>query len=290
MKILYINNGMHEKNHNALMSYENITCYVIHNFDFNNINLNDFDCVYSPSIPIDVSLYPNTKFIFGPHFSVFPNLHQMNIINKSNSIYIQPSKWAAEVWINDIYCKNIKIKHLPFGVETNKFNEIKQITDRDQVFIYCKRRDPNEINLIKKFLTSRNIEYKIFDYLQKYNENDYINYLQNSKFGVWLDAHESQGFALQEALSCNVPLFVWNIKSMRQEYGSSYNDIPATTIPYWDERCGDFFYNINELEDKFNLFLSKLETYKPREYILENLSMEVCEKKLIEIINNIIFQ
>ena len=80
---------------------------------------------------------------------------------------------------------------------------------------------------------------------------------------MWLDAHESQGFALQEALSCNVPLFVWNITSMRQEYGSSYNDIPATTIPYWDERCGEYFYNINELEDKFNLFLSKLETYKP---------------------------
>ena len=74
---------------------------------------------------------------------------------------------------------------------------------------------------------------------------------------------------------------------MRQEYGSSYNDIPATTIPYWDERCGEYFYNINELEDKFNLFLSKLETYKPREYILENLSMEVCEQKLIEIIKNI---
>lgn len=283
MKILYVNIGMHGKNHNALMNYKNITFYVINNIDFNNINLNDFDCVYSPSVPIDVSLYPNTKFIFGPHFSVFPELHQMNIINKSNSIYIQPSKWASDVWINNPYCKNIKIKPLSFGVETNKFNEIKKITDRTKVFIYCKRRNPDEINLIKKFLNNRNIEYKIFDYLQRYNENDYIQYLQNSKFGIWLGAHESQGFALQEALSCNIPLFVWNITSMRQEYGSNYNDIAATTIPYWDERCGEFFYNANELEDKFNLFLSKLETYKPREYILENLSMEVCEQKLIDI-------
>jgi hypothetical protein len=287
MKVLYINVGMHVKNHNALMSYKNILFFVINHPNLNNINLNEFDCVYSPNMPIDVSLYPNTKFIFGPHFSVFPDLHQMNIINKSNSIYIQPSKWASEVWENHSYCKNIKIKSLPFGVETNKFNEIKPFIDRTKVFIYCKRRDPNELNLIKQFLNDRNIEYKIFDYLQKYNENEYINYLQNSKYGIWLDAHESQGFALQEALSCNVPLFVWNIKSMKQEYGSSYNDIPATTIPYWDERCGEFFYNSNEIKDKFNLFLSKLETYKPRIYILENLSMEVCEKKLIELIENI---
>ena len=287
MKILYINIGMHLKNHNALMSYKNITFYVINHNNLDNINLNDFDCVYSPSVPFDVSLYPNTKFIFGPHFSVFPELHQMNIINKSNVIYIQPSKWVVELWKYFPHCKNIKIISLPFGVETNKFNEIKPFIDRTKVFIYCKRRDPNELNLIKKILSDRNIEYKIFDYLQKYNENEYINYLQNSKYGVWLDAHESQGFALQEALSCNVPLFVWNIKSMKQEYGSSYNDIPATTIPYWDERCGEFFYNTTELEDRFNLFLSKLETYKPREYILENLSMEVCEKKLIEVIQNI---
>jgi hypothetical protein len=126
MKILYINIGMHGKNHNALMNYKNISFYVINNMNLiNNINLKDFDCVYSPGIPIDVSLYPDTKFMFGPHFSVFPELHQMNVINKSNSMYIQPSKWAAEVWKNHPYCKNIKIKSMPFGVETNKFNEIK---------------------------------------------------------------------------------------------------------------------------------------------------------------------
>ena len=100
-----------------------------------------------------------------------------------------------------------------------------------------------------------------------------------------MDAHESQGFALQESLSCNVPLLVWNIKSMNQEYGQNYDDIPATTIPYWDERCGEYFYKIEELEDKFNLFLSKIELYKPREYILDNLSFEVCEQKLLNILN-----
>ena len=36
----------------------------------------------------------------------------------------------------------------------------------------------------------------------------------------------------------------------------------------------------------FNKFISKLDTFKPREYVLENLSMEVCEKKMINIIKN----
>ena len=75
------------------------------------------------------------------------------------------------------------------------------------------------------------------------------------------------------------------INILNQEYNSTYNDIPATTIPYWDERCGDFFYNINNIEEKFNSFLDKLNTYKPREYVLENLSMEVCEKKFIDLVS-----
>jgi glycosyltransferase involved in cell wall biosynthesis len=140
---------------------------------------------------------------------------------------------------------------------------------------------------MESFLKSKSIEYFVFSYDTKYNENTYIEYLKNSKYGIWVGRHESQGFALEEALSCDIPLLVWNVKSMNEEYRQNYEDIPATVIPYWNERCGEYFYNIQELEETFNKFISKIETYRPREYILENLSMELCEKKFIDIIENI---
>ena len=71
---------------------------------------------------------------------------------------------------------------------------------------------------------------------------------------------------------------------MNQEYGYNYADIPATVIPYWDERCGEYFYNNTELEKTFDLFISKIETYKPREYILENLSVEKCSERFLELL------
>jgi hypothetical protein len=288
MKILYIKHGMHLKNHNSMMSYKNITLYVIENPDIlNKMDLSQFDCVYSPQIPIDVNKYPNTKFIFGPHFSVFPEKQHMDLIRRDNVTYVQPSEWAAKIWKDNPLCNNIKIKPLPFGVDTNKFNNNKPITERNNVMIYFKHRNPIDLVLIENYMKSKSINYTVFSYDNKYCENDYINYLQNTKFCIWVDAHESQGFALEEALSCDVPLLVWNVKSMNQEYKSSYNNITATTIPYWDERCGEFFYNIKALDIVFNLFISRLETYKPREYILENLSMDKCEQKLIDIIQNI---
>ena len=288
MKILYLRNNMHIKNNNALMKYKNIHYHIIDNKNIiDTIDLNQFDCVYSPATPINVSKYPNTKFLFGPHFSVFPERQQMNIILGKNVIYTHPSDWASDVWRNSNLCSNIRIESLPFGVDTNIFNEILPNEERNCIFVYYKSRKPEEFKQIMNFLSQFNLNIKVFNYLTKYSEEYYLSCLQNAKFGVWIGRHESQGFALEEALSCNVPLLVWDVKSMNQEYGYNYQDIPATCIPYWDGRCGEFFYSINELPSIFNIFFNNLTNYKPREYIIENMSIEKCENKFIEVVNKI---
>lgn len=287
MKVLLLNNDMHFKNLNALISYKNITLCIINGTNIDNINYQDFDVIYSPCLPIDVSKYPNTKFIFGPHFSVFPERNQMNIIKQNkNVIYVQPSDWARDVWKNNPICNGIRIETMPFGVDTNKFNEIQPIENRTKIFLYYKSRHPNELLFLLKNLKFYNITVKIFSYKERYQESDYMNYLHESKFGIWLGRHESQGFALEEALSCNVPLLVWDVNSMNQEFGSSYKNIPATCIPYWDSTCGEYFYQPNEFIYKFNLFLSKLNTYNPRQFILDSLSIEKCEEKFMNIVKN----
>jgi len=91
----------------------------------------------------------------------------------------------------------IPIKSFCFPVDTDKFNNGNKV--RDKVFIYFKRRQPKELQFIEDYLKKMNIEYVIFDYIKRYKEEDYISYLQESKYGLILDAHESQGFSIQEA-------------------------------------------------------------------------------------------
>jgi glycosyltransferase involved in cell wall biosynthesis len=280
MKILFFKGlGIHHKNEYALSLYKNIQFQSISQIsDLDKLDLSQYDCIYSPSTPINAAKYPGIKFIFGPHFSVFPNEQQMTIIRAPNAIYIQPSEWAAQAWRDSPFCKNIDVRVVPFAVDINRFCEVRPIQERNQVFIYYKNRSPNDINYALSVLQKHGIGCVLFQY-GKYNETEYLSYLQQSSFGIWIDAHESQGFALEEALSCGVPLLVWSIKSMNQEYRSSYPDIKATTVPYWDDRCGEVFFDESELESKLGLFLSKLESYKPRDYIVEHLSPDVCEKK-----------
>ena len=72
---------------------------------------------------------------------------------------------------------------------------------------------------------------------------------------------------------------------MAQEEGSNFKNIQATTIPYWDQRCGEYFYNKIEFEPKYNEFINKLNTYKPREFVLENLSVEQSAENFKQLLN-----
>lgn len=284
MKILVIGDA-HFKNK---MGLTYILDYLNWEYKFGGIqDIVHYDYIYSPGKAINMSNYPDKKFIFGPHFSVFPD-QKLSILNNKckNAIYIQPSKWVVELWRNMKAEIVLPIKSFPFPVNTNKFKPIEGI-NKTEVFLYYKRRNPEELNFIINYLKDKNINFKKFDYMQRYNEEDYLNTLQNSKYGIVLDAHESQGFAIEEALSCNVPLLVWNTTTMAQEYGFNYENIPCTTIPYWDNKCGEFFYNQEEFIATFDLFLNKLNTYNPRQYILDTLSTEVCANRWKELFNNL---
>ena len=281
MKFLIVSPHFHHKNKIGLI---NILNYLQWSYHFGNMNdINNYDIIYSPCDSIDVSKYPTKKFIFGPHFSVFPNNKIKQINNVNNSIYIQPSEWVVHLWKLMGAEQYIPIKHFCFPVDTYKFNQVNQ--ERNKVFIYFKRRHPNELKFMEDYLKKMNIEYVIFDYIKRYKEEDYISYLQQSKYGLILGRHESQGFAIEEALACNVPLLVWNTKYMSQEQGYNYPNIPCTTIPYWSDKCGEIFYEKEEFECKYNEFINKLETYNPRKYVMEHLSVEKCSNNLINLLD-----
>jgi len=281
MKVLIIGTFHHK----IMIGLKSLLDSIKYEYKFGNINeINNFDIIYSPATPINSSQYPTKKFIFGPQFSVFPDNRLLYINNtNNNSVYIQPSIWAADTWIKLGAEKIIPIKHFPFSVEVDKFCPI-QHSQKNEVFIYFKSRKPEEVEYVKQFLNYKNVTYKIFDYIKKYNEEDYLKCLQNAKYGIIIGRHESQGFAIEEALSCNVPLLIWEVKYMSQEYGYNYPDIPATVIPYWDERCGEFFYTAEEFETTYNKFITKLETYNPRQYIMDTLSPQKCGKRFIELL------
>lgn len=281
MKVLYLDDWNHPCNHEALMSY-GFEITAIKRFDIDKIDLNEFDCVYSPSYPVKTSKYPHLKFIFGPHFSVFPENNKLDFIRSSNAAYIVPSDWVLKLWNSFDNVHGITLKTLPFAINTDLHKNDQN--EKTNIFVYFKERNKKELEYVETFLKSKNLEYKVFHY-GHYKQDDYIEYLKKSKFGIWIGRHESQGFALQIALSRNIPLLVWD----RNESSYGNKRFFATSIPYWNNSCGEFYIDASELENKFEVFISKLQTYCPRQYIIDNLSINACRKKFEDIAADIQF-
>ena len=131
MKILFVRDQTHIKNFNFITRCKKIDFCVINSInEINNTDLTLYDAVFSPCQIIDVSKYPNTKFIFGPHCCLFPNDINLQIVKGKNSIYIQPSYWPIYFWnCCDPKTKELNIIPFAFGVDTEKFVSTKQINN-----------------------------------------------------------------------------------------------------------------------------------------------------------------
>lgn len=111
-----------------------------------------------------------------------------------------------------------------------------------------------------------------------YSEEDYRDLVRRSKAMIFLCEHESQGIAYQECLSCGVPVLAWDqgrcLDPQRFRWGQP--EIPTSSVPYFDARCGERFAGAGDFDEKFEVFVEgvKASRYRPRELVMETLTLE----------------
>lgn len=190
---------------------------------------------------------------------------------------IVPSKWVKFLYKN--WIPEDKLFQWPVGIDTEKFNKSRSKKEID-FLIYHKRRSQSDLDLVVNFLNKNNQKYHVITY-GNYSEYDFLNLISKSKYCFLIDSTESQGIAIQEIMSCDLPILAWDVQEWN-DLGEEYK-CPATSVPYWSESCGEYFYSIEQIEDKFNIFLNK--TYNPRQFIVDNLSIEISTQNLIQELN-----
>ncbi|HEY5229176.1 MAG TPA: hypothetical protein VIJ19_11585, partial [Opitutaceae bacterium] len=62
--------------------------------------------------------------------------------------------------------------------------------------------------------------------------------------------------------------------------------IPTTSVPYFDARCGLRFTDSPDFERALPRFLESMDrsAHRPRDYILENLTVEKCSQKFVDLL------
>jgi len=216
--------------------------------------------------------------IIGPQVWLFDGYGQFLIENQNYyKKIIAPSQWVKDKFINKFSLPEDKVAVWPVGIE--EFDNIRE--PNYDCLIYFKRRDQSELDAVKKFLVSNGLSYRMVEY-GTYGEDGFKQLVNSAKFCFLINGTESQGIAVQEIMSMGVPIIAWDIKEWLDQ-GEAYR-VPATSIPYWDERCGEVFFNIDDLEVTFSKFYATLDQYDPKAFIKDNLSFECSVKTLLDIL------
>ena len=216
--------------------------------------------------------------IIGPQVWMFDGYGQFLIENQNYyKKIIAPSEWVKNKFITKFNLPEDKLAVWPVGIE--EFNNIRE--PNYDCLIYFKRRDQSELDAVKKFLVSNGLSYRMVEY-GTYGEDGFKQLVNSAKFCFLINGTESQGIAVQEIMSMGVPIIAWDIKEWLDQ-GEAYR-VPATSIPFWDERCGEKFFTVDEMGETFDNFYARINDYNPKDYVHDNLSFKSSVNTLLDIL------
>jgi glycosyltransferase involved in cell wall biosynthesis len=215
----------------------------------------------------------DVKVLVGPNLFVNPE-NIPDSIDLSKTVYVQPSKNVLNIWEKKGYDKS-PLEVWAVGIDTEKY--VPFADTKDIVLVYFKNRTKEELNQIETILKNKEIDYKTIVY-GTYQEAEYHNLLKRTKYIIWLGIYESQGIALEEALSCNIPMIVLDTQIPKNTF-----DIHSTSAPYFDGRCGIIIKDMEEFDLKIQTMEKSYKTFQPRDYILENLELRSQAEKFIDL-------
>jgi len=216
--------------------------------------------------------------IAGPNLVVYPTDNGGIIASPEIDLCITPSEGICSLYVQ----KNHRLagRCVPWAAGVDEEYWSPSAGDRrDRILIYAKRNKGPiiDIEVFKRYLLAKGYKVVVIEY-GKYSASEFRNELRRAKLMVGFSRHESQGIAWAEAWSVNVPTILWESRFARYRGERMYGEV----APYLTEDTGVHFRDLSD----FSIKIEKWEAgqgFRPREWVLENMTDVVCARRLFEI-------
>ena len=239
--------------------------------------------------------YRNKLYIYGPNIWIgketigtdpsyqdkYRNTYY-NILSKNNHDFLS----SFGLYMNP------ELVSLPYSIDVDKWVPLpkkKKILIYVKIFFTTSQQQVDSFNLVaQNFVdTFPDHEVKIYDYNTKYDEEDFLKDCQDARAALYVGFGESQGFAFQQMLSCDVAIVSFDHPFAQHE--SSFHPYAKYGLisnrSYWDKTCGEFFFKYETSARILAIFKYRLDKnyYQPRKFILSTLTDELCWKRYEEL-------
>jgi hypothetical protein len=201
-----------------------------------------------------------------------------------------PGAWMKELW-KPFWQDAIAV--WPVGIDTQRWTPQPDREKTIDVLLYDKilwDRDHHQATLvdpIRQVLKEHGLSVAEIRY-RHYREHEFRALLAQCRVMIFVSSQETQGIAYQETLSCDVPVFAWDVGGYWRDpeyYPDKVKFAPVTSVPYWDDRCGRKFSSFAEFRDRWPAFWGEVHSgrfFSPRAYILDNLTLEDCARRYVD--------
>jgi hypothetical protein len=273
------------------------------------LGLDRLGVAYEVNLPFDQLRLDDRVGVLGRGRRSLEGYDRPNPIVAGIGLMTHPSEWpdlcdafpvAAYLqhcdWANAIYqpyfgeCCRV----WPVGIDTQAWCPDPGVAKDVDFLLYDKIRWERETMVprllapVRAALRDRGLKFIELRY-GSYDEQGYRAALRRASAMIFLCEHETQGLACGECLASDVPVLAWDPGWWRDpdRFAWGQPDIPATSVPYFDTRCGLRFHDIAEFPERLGAFLDLARggAFAPRQYILENLTLERCSAQFVELLN-----
>jgi hypothetical protein len=249
----------------------------------------------NPRFPIGICGYPHILYdwelpnpaVVGPGMIDHPNVWPDLMTDPRFRLYVTPCAWYHEMFV-PVYGADRCVRWHA-GIDVDDWPDLSAHPKNVDVLVYDKVRWQREVyetsllGVIFEALKARGLRYEVIRY-GSYNYTDYRDLLARSKSMIFLCEHETQGMAYQEAMASNVPILAWDpgtwVDPQAQKYDA--NPIPACSVPFFDERCGERFRDGSVFAEALDRFWTRRGQYSPRAYVREELSLAESGRVYLE--------
>lgn len=193
---------------------------------------------------------------------------------------------VASEWILGIYQAEApelvgKTRICPAGVDANWWSPAAARSNR--VVVYWKSGDAAFCSEVERAVARRGAEPVRIRY-GGYTPADFRAALDGAGAAVFLSSFETQGLALAEAWSMDVPTAVWNPRGRAECEGRSFRS--GSSCPYLTGATGVEWSSLAALDAALDRLLQERAAFQPRRWVLEHMTDAVCARALLETIRD----